>query len=191
MIEQQGTVVAAAEGTAWVEVPRRSSCSACGRADACGTATLAQLLGSGRPTRARVLDHLGLRTGDRVVIGIHGPVLARASLAAYLLPPIALIATASLAERAGLGDAWVALLGIGALLLGLWIAGRLFATGHRTACGAAEHRPADARLQPLLLRRVDGPDIAIGSPFFHREPEPSGTDRIPSIATDTGDQNTP
>jgi sigma-E factor negative regulatory protein RseC len=177
MIEQQGTVVAAADGAAWVEVPRQSSCSACGQASACGTATLAQLLGNGRATRARVADHLGLRIGERVVIGIHGPLLARASLAAYLLPLVALIATASLAERAGLGDAWTALLGIGALLLGLWVAGllaagRLFAAGRTAECPAAQKRPADAGLQPLLLRRVDSPGVVFDPNVSRREPKP-------------------
>jgi sigma-E factor negative regulatory protein RseC len=144
MIEQEASVVAVADGAALVEVARRSSCSGCGQSNSCGTATVAKLFGSGNATRLRVIDHLGLAAGEQVVIGIRNPVLVRASLAAYLLPLLALLAAAGGAEAAGLGDVAGAASGVLGLLAGLWLAGLV--TG-----GSG----AKARFRPVLLRRAD------------------------------------
>jgi sigma-E factor negative regulatory protein RseC len=145
MIEQEASVVAVADGAALVEVPRRSSCSGCGHGASCGTATVAKLFGNGSATRLRVIDHLDLAAGERVIIGIRSPLLVRASLAAYLLPLMALVAAAGGAEAAGLGDVAGAASGLGGLLAGLWLAGLI--TG-----GSG----ARARFRPVLLRRTTG-----------------------------------
>ena len=143
MIEQEASVLAVADGAALVEVPRQSSCSSCGHGGSCGTATVAKLFGNGNATRLRVIDHLGLSAGERVVIGIRNRVLVRASLAAYLLPVIALLAGAGAAEAAGLGDTAGAATGVLGLLAGLWLAGLITGgTGAR------------ARFRPVLLRRA-------------------------------------
>ncbi len=143
MIEQEASVLAVADGAALVEVPRQSSCSTCGHGNTCGTATVAKLFGNGNATRLRVIDHLGLVAGQRVVIGIRSPMLVRASLAAYLLPLLALVAAAGGAEAAGLSDTAGAATGVVGLLLGLWLAGLI--TG-----GSGAH----ARFRPVLLRRA-------------------------------------
>jgi sigma-E factor negative regulatory protein RseC len=143
MIEQEASVVAVADGAALIEVPRQSGCSSCGHGASCGTATVARLFGNGNATRLRVVDHLGLAAGERVVIGIRNRMLVRASLAAYLLPLLALVAGAGGAEAAGLGDVAGAATGLGGLLAGLWLAGLI--TG-----GSG----ARARFRPVLLRRA-------------------------------------
>ncbi len=154
MIEQEASVVAVADGAALVEVARRSSCAGCGHGNTCGTATVAKLLGNGSATRLRVVDHLGLGTGERVVIGIRSRLLVRASLAAYLLPVLALVAAAGGAEAAGFGDVAGAASGLGGLLAGLWLAGLI--TG-----GSG----ARARFRPVLLRRATTPvSVAISPP---------------------------
>ncbi|WP_058558318.1 SoxR reducing system RseC family protein [Thiohalocapsa sp. ML1] len=157
MIEQEAAVVAVVDGAALVEVPRQSSCSACGQGASCGTATVAKLFGQGNATRLRVLDHLGLAAGERVVIGIRSPVLVRASLVAYLLPLLALLGAAGAAEAAGLGDMAGAASGLGGLLAGLWLAGLV--TG-----GSG----ARARFRPVLLRR-----IPTGIPVTIHPPHPT------------------
>lgn len=141
MIEQTAMVLAVAEGAALIEVPRQSGCSGCGQV--CGTSLIARLFGNGGATRLRVVDNLGLAPGDRVVIGIAGPVMLWASLAAYLLPPVAMIMTAALGEAAGLGDLGAVLTGLAGLFAGLWLTG--IVTGGTGA---------KARFRPQLLRRV-------------------------------------
>lgn len=146
MIEQEASVLAVADGSALVEVPRQSSCSSCGHGGSCGTATIAKLFGNGNATRLRIIDHLGLAAGERVIIGIRNPVLVRASLAAYLLPLLALLGAAGAAEAAGLGDVAGAATGVVGLLAGIWLAGLITGgTGAR------------ARFRPVLLRRLTAP----------------------------------
>jgi sigma-E factor negative regulatory protein RseC len=153
MIEEQARVVAVADGSAWVEVRRRSACGSCSAAGGCGTGALAGLLGE-RAQRLQVRDDLGLRVGEQVVIGIPDAALTRASLAAYLLPLLALIAAALLAEAAGAGEGTTALAGLLGLGAGLWLAGRL--------TGGPLGRE---RYRPRLLRRAATPLLFATAPI--------------------------
>lgn len=143
MIEQDAEVIAVAEGSALVEVQRQSGCSACNVGDSCGTSVVAKLFGNGNATRLRVIDHIGLSPGERVVIGLRDRVLVRASLIAYLLPLLAVIGTAGAADQAGAGDTGSAIGALIGLALGLWLA--------RIITGGSG---AKARFRPLLLRRI-------------------------------------
>ena len=64
-------------------------------------------------------DHLGLRVGELVVIGIPEGVLTRAAVLAYLLPPAALVLAAGSAGSLGAGDLGSAFAGVLGLVLGL------------------------------------------------------------------------
>ena len=87
-------------------------------------------------------DHLGLRVGELVVIGIPEDVLTRAAVLAYLLPPAALVLAAGSAGSLGAGDLGSAFAGALGLVLGL------LATRAMTG-GAAGH----GRYRPVLVRR--------------------------------------
>ncbi|ESQ10219.1 MAG TPA: Fis family transcriptional regulator [Chromatiaceae bacterium] len=143
MIEQEASVIAVADGSALVDVQRQSSCSACDAGAHCGTSVLAKLFGNGNATRVRILDHIGLTPGERVVIGIRNRALVRASLTAYLLPLLTLIAAAGGAEQAGAGDFGSVIAALVGLLIGLWLASII--TGGTGA---------KARFRPILLRRA-------------------------------------
>jgi len=143
MIEQDAEVIAVADGSALVEVQRQSSCSGCNVGDSCGTSVVAKLFSSGNATRLRVIDHIGLSPGERVVIGLRDRVLVRASLIAYLLPLLAVIVAAGVADQAGASDTGSAIGALTGLALGLWLA-RIITGG----------TGAKARFRPLLLRRV-------------------------------------
>ncbi|MBK1719905.1 SoxR reducing system RseC family protein [Thiocystis violacea] len=140
VIEETVTVVAVADGHAWVEANRRSACGHCGRAESCGTGTLAKLFRHG-PHRLRIADPVGLREGERVTIGISADTLIRASLTAYLLPLATLVAAAGLGTAWGLPEGAVALFGIAGLGAGLWLGGAL--TGG--VAGRDLYRPTLAR----------------------------------------------
>ncbi|TVQ89737.1 MAG: Fis family transcriptional regulator [Chromatiaceae bacterium] len=144
MIEQTATVLGVADGAALVEVTRQAGCSACAQGDGCGTAVLGRLFAGRAAARVRIVDPLGLTPGERVLIGVRDQTLVRASLAAYLLPVLLLVGAAGLAEQLTIGAIGSALLGLGGLVLGLWLAGLI--TG---GSGAA------ARFRPILLRRLD------------------------------------
>ncbi len=153
MIEESGRVVAVRPGLAWVEITRRSACGTCDASSGCGTAVVAKLF-SDKVNRLQVADTLGVQVGDRVVIGIADGTLTRASLAAYMLPLLALMIVAFLAQSAGASEEGSALLGIAGLGVGLWVTGRL--TG-----GAAGRE----RYRPTLLRRVELDGIVVPGPL--------------------------
>jgi sigma-E factor negative regulatory protein RseC len=150
MIETPATVVELGPGVAWVETVRQSACGHCASAGNCGTSVLAKLFGSSR-SRLKIDDAQGLRVGERVLIGIPDGILVRASLVAYLLPLVVLIAAAGVATRLGAGEGAVALIGVAGLGIGLWLSGRL--TGGQSA---------RRRYRPVLVRRGPStvPDVS-------------------------------
>ena len=153
MIEERARVVAVGPGSAWVESTRRSACGSCHASSGCGTAVVAKLFGD-KVNRLQVADPLGVQVGDRVVIGIADGTLTCASLLAYVLPLLALMIVALLAQSAGASEGGSALFGIVGLCVGLWVTGRL--TG-----GAAGRE----RYRPTLLRRVEPDGIAVPGPL--------------------------
>ena len=86
-------------------------------------------------------DHLGLRVGELVVIGIPEGVLTRAAVAAYLFPPAALVLAAGGAGSLGAGDLESAFAGLLGLALGL-LATRLMTGG---TAGRGHYRPVLVR----------------------------------------------
>lgn len=128
-------------GCVWVETTRRSPCGGCSSAGGCAPSLLGRLFAP-RRHRLAVADPIGTAIGDRVVIGIPDGLLLRASLAAYLLPLVTLVACAAIAESLRAPEGWVAAAGIAGLATGLWLTGRL--TG-----GRAARRPD----RPVVLRR--------------------------------------
>lgn len=152
MIEEAAQVVSV-EGEAgeyaWVETQRQSTCGGCAANQACGTATLAKVLGT-RRTRVRALNREGAKVGDRVIVGIDERALIRGSLAVYAMPLLTLlgggIVGALLSERLQVtGESLTLGLGIAGLVAGLlWLKG--FTRRIRN----------DSRYQPVVLRRVTG-----------------------------------
>lgn len=90
MIEETATVTANEGEYAQVETQRQSACGACRANAACGTSLLAKALGA-RRTSVRVLNTIGARPGDRVIVGIDESLLTRISFVFYILPLFGLI----------------------------------------------------------------------------------------------------
>lgn len=129
MIEETGQVVAIDGEFVWVQTQPRSSCSACHVGADCGTSVLARWFGQ-RTNRIRVRNGLDLQIGQGAVIGIHETALLKASVVAYFVPLLAMVAAAVVASLAGVGDGAVALWSVTGLGLGLLLLQRL-GTGHQ------------------------------------------------------------
>lgn len=152
LVEQQALVVAVAPGLAWLETSRMAACGGCSSSSACATPVLGSLGGGGgAAARIQVADHLGLRVGDGVVVGIPDGTLTRAAALAYLLPPATLVLTAAGAGVLGLGDLGSALVGLVGLTLGLVLTRLLI--GGTAARGS--YRPV------LVRRRQGGPGVPV------------------------------
>ncbi len=143
MIEETATVVDATEDYIWVEAKARSACSTCGSQSGCSTSSLSKLFGV-RQQLIRLPNALGSRIGEQVVIGVEDQVMVTASLAAYILPIVLMLAAAIAADSAGLSDQQAAAGAVAGLLLGLLGAG--FLTGSYRM---------KRYFQPQLLRKAD------------------------------------
>jgi sigma-E factor negative regulatory protein RseC len=97
MIEANGRVVRTAGESAWVQTARRSSCGSCSARSGCGTGALAGLFGA-RLHEVEVLNPIGAQPGEDVIVGISESLLVRGSVMLYLVPLLALVAGALLAE---------------------------------------------------------------------------------------------
>jgi sigma-E factor negative regulatory protein RseC len=169
MIEEPATVVALDGGLAWVETSRRGACSGCGQGAGCPTSTLGRLLRPGATNRLAVEDGLGVQVGDQVVIGIPDGLLLRASAAAYLLPLVALVAAAGIAQSLQAPELVVAAAGIAGLGAGLRLTGRL--------TGRTEAR---RRYRPVLLR-LERPNVYV--PFDRATAAGAAFRQIPTDRT--------
>jgi sigma-E factor negative regulatory protein RseC len=83
-------VVNVDEDFAYVETQRQSACGGCNSQEGCGTSALSTVLG-GKPTRFKVINGVGAKVGDSVVIGLEEKALLKSSLIAYLFPVIGLV----------------------------------------------------------------------------------------------------
>lgn len=143
MIEETATVVDATTDFIWVEAKARSACSTCGSQSGCSTSSLSKMFGV-RQQHIRLPNTFGSKVGEQVVIGVEDQVMVTASLAAYILPVVLMIAAAIGADSAGLSDKQTALSALAGLLFGLLGAGIL--TGSYRM---------KRYFQPQLLRQVD------------------------------------
>ncbi|KAA6185757.1 SoxR reducing system RseC family protein [Thiohalocapsa marina] len=149
MIEQQAIVIAQRGDSVEVEPLRQQTCGQCSAQGACGTSLLDQFLGR-RPLRLTLINSIGARPGERVVVGMPEQVLLRAALSAYLVPLLALLAGGIVGGEL---TAWAGLPAVEAASIGGALAGLVLAMRwlRRYSIGLA----VDARWRAVLLRRVD------------------------------------
>ena len=128
--ERVARVVALDSGIAWLEPEPTASCSGCLSLASCGFKG-----GGTRGLAARqfpVPDDQGFRIGERVVVGLPGDAVLRASATAYALPLAGVVAGGVVAQGLGFGDGAGAVAIVSGLALGLvlarvvalWLAGR-------------------------------------------------------------------
>lgn len=89
-IEERGIVVVADLDWATVRIQRQSTCGSCAARTGCGSGVLAEVLGRRAP-ELRLANTHGLRSGDRVILGIRDQALVSGALVMYLLPLLGLI----------------------------------------------------------------------------------------------------
>lgn len=149
MLEQTGTVRSLENEYAWIETQSRSACSACGT-DSCSTSVIAKLFGIKR-NHLRVPNTLNLQVGQQVVIGIEDSVVVKASLLAYLLPPVSMILTLALVTAVSNDALSQILAAVIGLALGLNFTG--YITGSPKV--AQQHMPKVLRTVPSQISAID------------------------------------
>ncbi len=150
MIEETARVLQTEDGHAWVEVARKSACGSCSVSSGCGTASIARYLGRKGQLRLRVIDPVGVRPGDQVVIGLEEGSMMRGMIRVYALPLLALLLGAL-----G-GELLVRSLALGVRDLGALVGGALgFLGGLYEVRRFSRRIASDSRYQPVILRRAE------------------------------------
>jgi sigma-E factor negative regulatory protein RseC len=125
MIEQKATVISRDGNIVWVEAERQSTCGQCAARNGCGTGLLAKHVGQ-RFSRIAVNTDLALRVGQPVMVSIPEQALLSGAVMMYLLPLIALFASAMLTRMVGGGELLQIVSGLIGLCAGfIWVRRRV------------------------------------------------------------------
>lgn len=122
MLEETAIVVKTEPHRVWITATQNSSCGGCAQKSACTGNALADAMPSKRPV---VVDSdISLKVGDSVVVAIEESQLLRASLMLYVLPLLAMLIAAGIADglctgKVQFAEIWVAGSALLALLLSL------------------------------------------------------------------------
>jgi sigma-E factor negative regulatory protein RseC len=131
VVELQGDV-------AWLEPEQTPTCGGCAAAGGCGAKGIGTTASRIAARRLPLSEHPGLQVGERILVGVRGDDLLKASLTAYALPLVTLLLGGGLAQWAFRAEGATLAGSLGGLILGLLLA-RLGAA-RLLACGASAPR---------------------------------------------------
>jgi sigma-E factor negative regulatory protein RseC len=97
MIEERARVIAIQDGQLLLEAETSSACHACAVKQGCGTSVLSKWLGR-KFTRFQAPNTVNAGVGDEVVVGLAEEAMLKGSVIVYLLPLLAMIGAALLAD---------------------------------------------------------------------------------------------
>lgn len=90
MITEEGYVTQSSPGIARIKTVRNSACAGCAAHGSCEGA---------KEGEVEAIDELGVRVGDRVVVGFHAGSLVKVSMLLYLFPVVCMIVGAVIGQQ--------------------------------------------------------------------------------------------
>ncbi|WP_024850771.1 SoxR reducing system RseC family protein [Hydrogenovibrio kuenenii] len=117
-----GTVVEQQEEKIWVVTEQDAGCKGCATESGCGTSALAKLFSPNKNAPLLMLNDLGVKKGDLVLLSIDESDLFKHSMMAYGLPLFLMIGLASVGLAVTQSDQFSILFGFFGLGLGWWSA---------------------------------------------------------------------
>jgi len=97
MIEEKARVIAVENNQLLLEAETRAACNACAAKQGCGTSVLSRWVGR-KFTRFQAPNTVNARVGDEVIVGLAEEAMLKGSVFVYLLPLLAMIGSALLAD---------------------------------------------------------------------------------------------
>lgn len=137
-------VVSLAGDVAWLEPEQTTACGGCASAKVCGAEPGSRRLVA---RRFALVNHEGLRVGERVVVGVSSRTLLRASMIAYGLPLVLMLVSGVTAQKLIGGDGAAAAATLAGLIAGLALV-RLW----------SKRSSARGELTPHFIRRAPAPE---------------------------------
>lgn len=146
MIEERARVIAVRNDQLLLEAQTQSACGGCEARQGCGTSVLSKWVGR-RFTRFQAKNTVNARVGDEVVVGLAEEAMLKGSVLVYLMPLLAMIVMAVLADSlipfdAAARDLLVLSAAFAGFLLML-VVSRLFLSSRRNR----------SQLQPVVIRK--------------------------------------
>ena len=146
MIEEHARVIAVENGQLLLEAQTKASCSACAVKQGCGTSVVSKWIGR-KFTRFQAPNTVNARVGDEVVVGLAEEAMLKGSVLVYLLPLLAMIGFALLADSliaadTASRDLMVLIAAVAGFSLMLVISRLLLSTGSNSS-----------KLTPVVLRK--------------------------------------
>jgi len=146
MIEERARVIAVRDDQLLLEAQTKSACGGCAAKQGCGTSVLSRWVGR-RFTRFQAPNTVNAAVGDEVVVGLAEAAMLKGSVLVYLMPLLAMIVSALLADWLIAADASARdLLVIAAAVGGFTL---MLAVSRRYLAGS---RNRD-RLRPVVIRK--------------------------------------
>jgi sigma-E factor negative regulatory protein RseC len=93
LTREEGVVIRANAGTAWIKTTKTGACSECSAKGSCHT------LGGGKEMEVKAINEAGAAIGDRVVVGFETSSLLKASFLIYIFPVLGLIVGAAVGQE--------------------------------------------------------------------------------------------
>jgi sigma-E factor negative regulatory protein RseC len=152
MLEETARVIGVKNNMLLAETESRSGCNHCG-VNGCTTSVVAKLFGV-RRNRLVMVNSIGAKPGDQVVVGIPDALLVRASVMAYLMPLLSMLGLTALGDQLGLQAVWLSLLALCGLAIGFFIVYRM-TRGWSAQC----YKPQLLRIVTADYQRVDLPTL--------------------------------
>lgn len=90
MIEQTATVLRVDSENVLIEVNRQASCSSCSAKTACGKSLLDNVF-KVKPLQVSILNTVGAKENDNVIVGLNETVFVQASFYLYILPLLSML----------------------------------------------------------------------------------------------------
>ncbi len=97
MIEECARVIAVENDQLLLEAQTKTACNACAAKKGCGTSVLSGWVGR-KFTRFQATNTVNARVGDEVIVGLDEDAMLKGSVLVYLLPLLAMIVFAVLAD---------------------------------------------------------------------------------------------
>jgi len=154
MIEETGTVLSTTGDYALVGTDRKTTCGGCSAKNSCGTGTIGKFIGN-KFSKVEVLNTIGAKAGEQVVVGVPDKVLTTVSFRFYVVPLVLLIIFALAGEALSgklelLSTEPLSILGglLGLTIGAIWLRSFSKKTSH------------DEAYQPVILRRVNSVNVS-------------------------------
>lgn len=146
MIEEQAQVIDIKDGLLVLQAQTQSACGSCAANKGCGTSVLSKVVGR-KFSQFQAQNDIDAKVGDTVIVGISEDALLKGSTMIYIVPVVAMLLFALMADHLITPTSKHDLIVAGCALIGL-------ASGSLLARWYFNRRSRSQMFAPVVLRKI-------------------------------------